>query len=467
MKELEIYTGSLKYRDIDFTFVFDKKKLKLIPPKEEKETIERWFMKKLETGIYTLGEPLYIEETLVGTCNETGNNIIFIPDTYDVGRINSVLIVNVKYFIINKLRKETIDRIAIKGPEINYIYPTTIALNKLKWGEDGTLGVDTRPFRETTTDKEMFKIDDTEIYMYFGISISSSYKIGEAPLNMNSTLYLEFEPTNNYEFIIKLLELTKKFVQYLCYRRNIIFTSVEISAPADNGLHQHFATLYKSEDNESDVELYPLEKGKFIKYEYIKGAMGNIMNDINSKSIYFEHIPDTYESGRRINAGRFVMITAGFEWEFKRNYPNGIKKSEKTIIAEQNVTNKIENLINNNSGKTKEIFKFLKKLIKTDSLKSSIVQYGKDYSDISDIFGNHLYSLNGEKLNYTKMGNRLSTQRNHFAHGDIDQEFIGLSLLDLIYLEYVIYIMQLKYYGVDDDKIKHVINELFRCNIMI
>ena len=467
MKELEIYTGNLKYKDIEFTFVFDKNKLKLIPPKEEKRNVELWFMKKIENGAYTIGDPFYIEENLVGMCNETGNKITFVPSTTNVGRHNSVLIVDIKYYIINKLSEEMIDRIAINGPEINYIYPTTIAVNKLKWGEDGTFGVDTKPFRETTSEKEMFRIDDKEVYMYFGVSISSSYKIGEAPLNINSTLFLEFESTDNYEFIINLLELSKKFIQYLCYRRNVVFTKIELSAPTDKGLHQHFATLYKGESNEDGVELYPLEKGKFIKYEYVKGAVGKIMEDISTKSIYFEHIPDTYESGRRINAGRFVMITAGFEWEFKRNYPEGIKKSKKRLTAEKDATDTLDNLIETNSGKLKTIFKFLKRLIKSDSLESSIVQYGKDYGEFSNIFGNHLYSLNGETLNYTEMGTRLSKQRNHFAHGDIDQEFIGLSLLDLIYLEYIIYIMQLKYYGVEIEQIQKAINELFRCNIMV
>ena len=111
--------------------------------------------------------------------------------------------------------------------------------------------------------------------------------------------------------------------------------------------------------------------------------------------------------------------------------------------------------------------KFLKKLIKSDSLESKIITYGNDYSEISDIFGSHLYNINNETLNYKDMGKRLSDQRNHFAHGDIDKEFIGLSLLDLVYLEYVIYIMQLKFYGVDNNNIKKAINDLFGCNIAL
>ena len=199
----------------------------------------------------------------------------------------------------------------------------------------------------------------------------------------------------------------------------------------------------------------------------MQGHLEKILNDIVDENIYLEHIPESYELGRHINAGRFVMITAAFEWEFKRNYPMGIEKSLRTVKAEENVINILDNLIKDNTGKSKEIFKFLKKLVKTDNLESRIIEYGKRYGNISDIFGNHLYSLNGEKLNYNQMGKRLSDQRNHFAHGDIDKDFIGLSLIDLIYLEYIIYIMQLKFYGLDDDKIKYVINDLFRCNLAL
>ena len=65
------------------------------------------------------------------------------------------------------------------------------------------------------------------------------------------------------------------------------------------------------------------------------------------------------------------------------------------------------------------------------------------------------------------MGQRLADQRNHFAHGDLDKDFIGLSLLDLIYLEYVIYAMQLRFYGIDNVEIQRAINELFHLSFAI
>lgn len=71
------------------------------------------------------------------------------------------------------------------------------------------------------------------------------------------------------------------------------------------------------------------------------------------------------------------------------------------------------------------------------------------------------------ELNYSKMGERLSQQRNNFAHGNLDKDFVGLSLLDLIFLEIVLYSIQLKYYDLEDVSIKKALNELFHKNLII
>lgn len=42
-----------------------------------------------------------------------------------------------------------------------------------------------------------------------------------------------------------------------------------------------------------------------------------------------------------------------------------------------------------------------------------------------------------------------------------------MSLLDLIFLEIVLYAMQLKYYGIEDINIKKAVNELFHKNLVI
>lgn len=178
-------------------------------------------------------------------------------------------------------------------------------------------------------------------------------------------------------------------------------------------------------------------------------------------------LPQNYEEGHHIDAARFVMITAAFEWEFRRIFPEGIKKKEKKIKAEETVVQLLTPLIENNTGEIKSILKYLKKCVGNDPLSSKLTFVGMELGNIIDIFGKHLYALNGKKLKYSEMGERLAAQRNNFAHGNLDKDFDELALLDLIYLELILYAMQLKFYGVEDVKIKKAINDLFHKNIRI
>jgi hypothetical protein len=86
---------------------------------------------------------------------------------------------------------------------------------------------------------------------------------------------------------------------------------------------------------------------------------------------------------------------------------------------------------------------------------------------IIGIFGQRLYSLNNTELLYSEIGKRIADQRNHYAHGDLDIDFIDLALLDVVYLERIIYAMQLQFYGVEAKSIQQAVNELFACGVYI
>ena len=103
-------------------------------------------------------------------------------------------------------------------------------------------------------------------------------------------------------------------------------TKVELSSPCQDGKHETFATMYIL-GQDSETETNTLTKGRYIKQSYISGHEGEILTDIAQDNLYLRHLPDTYRSGRHIDAARFVMITAAFEWEFHRLYPDGVKNS--------------------------------------------------------------------------------------------------------------------------------------------
>lgn len=468
--ELTTYTGKLQYKNVDFSFAFDGKELRLIPPQDKKREIEmEWLMTPIGKGVYTFGNPIKMEVPyLIGECNENGKKMVFLTqEGSNIGSSNSVLFVEILAFIICKYDRELIDRISFSSDEIDCIHPVTNAFQYTMENEGfsnkGVFSVTALDYDSTTTEKKTFIVDGKEVQVYFGVSRKMSTKIGEAPMSFNSSMLFEFASTSDYAFLLRLWHIAKEFISFLCYRKNVFLSNVEIAAPYENGKHENFATLYMV-DETGESEMETLKNGRYIKQENISGYEGVILTDIAQNLLYTRHIPKTYKIGRSIDASRFIMITAAYEWEFHRAYPDGVPKKESTAKIEAEATESIMKLIEDSTGKLKEKFKFLKKLIKSDSLQTEIVKMGEDYDGVIGTFGKHLYQLNGENLVYSDMGKRLADQRNHFAHGDLDKDFIGLSLLDLIYTEYVIYALQLKHYGVDDEHIRKSINDLFHLN---
>lgn len=471
--ELTTYTGKLQYRNVDFSFVFDGKELRLIPPDDKKREIEmEWLLTPIGKGVYTFRNSLKMDDPfLIGQCNENGKKMIFLTQVGgNIGSYNSVLLVKVISYIVCKYDRELIDRISFSSDEIDCIHPVNQAFQcSAENGgflNNGVFSVTTLDFDSTTTEKQSFLVDGKEAKVYFGVSRKMSTKIGEPPMSLNSTMFFEFEPIADYTFIMQLWRIAREFIRFLCYRKNVFFSTIEIASPYEGGKHENFATLHIV-DQTVKLELDTLQNGRFIKQENISGSEGAILTDIADDLLYTRHFPNTYESGRHIDASRFIMITAAFEWEFHRAYPDGVPKKEATVKVEAEATEAILKLIKTSSGKLKKKFQFLKKLIKSDSLQTEIVKTGEDYDELIGVFGKRLYQLNNENLVYSEMGERLANQRNHFAHGDLDKDFIGLSLLDLIYVEYVIYALQLKYYGVADECIRKSINDLFHLNFAL
>lgn len=472
--ESHTYSGVCTYRDIDFTFVFDGDELRLIPPTDKRKTIRMdWIMTPLAKGVSTMGDPLTMDEPyLTGYCNETGNDFIFITKQGGhIGSQNSVLFVPIVAYIRCKYKRDRIARMSFTSPVINCIHPVTqgfgFSMDIENFNTTGVFTVTTQSFEKTTTVPQTFTVDDTQVSVEFSISRKLSTKLNDSPITLSSSMLFAFEPTNDYRFIYRLWYTAKQFLQYLCYRKNVFLPEVVLSAPTGDGKYEEFATLYVFNET-GDDEAETLKSGRYIKHLNLSGAEGKILTDIANGTLYLRHLPQSYRSGRSIDASRFIMITAAFEWEFRRNFPDGIAKSDATLKAEDAVAQEVQKLFDNaGNRKQRSIYSFLQKLVRSDSLESEIVHTGRAIDNIIGVFGKHLYRMNGQELKYSDMGKRLSSQRNNYAHGNLDKDFIGLSLLDLMYMEYVLYAMQLHYYGIDATNIRHSINDLFHLNYAI
>lgn len=465
--EFDNYIGRITYKDIEFTFVFDKKMLTLVPPKEKNHEVFMWFMTEITKGAYTFGNPVHIEDDyLIGTCSKNGQTIVFFPNPGSIGHSNSTLYVYIDAYIVFKYGHGYVERLSFSSDEIDCIFSTTKGIKSITWSGNGEFTIDTHDFSKTTSKKQHFSVDGKKVSVYFGITRNTSNKVWEPPLTLKSNMFFEFAKTNDYSFILQMCYIARSFVQYLCYRKNVSIPDINLSVTNESGLYETFATMYLA-DRIDDSEKEVLQKQRYIKQDYISGSEGKILNDIAKGKIYLRHIPKSYSEGLSIDASRFVMLTAAFEWTFNKNHPDGIKKHSKTLAAEQNAATSLQSLINQSHGKEKDIYKYLRKLIGNNNLQSKILQTKMDYFNIIDVFGQQLYTINHETLDYNKMGTRLAGQRNDFAHGNLDNEINALSVLDLMFLERIIYAMQLKEYDVDDLSIKRAINDLFGCHIAI
>lgn len=473
MEDTRIYTGVTKYKDIDFTFVFNGENLRLIPTTENVRKVEtEWLMTPIAKGTFIPNTDLKMEDSfLIGRCHENGKRIVFFTQkNANISSNNSVLIVQLIGYLECSIGKEKFGKISFLGPEINIIHPVNqsfdFSFNPSTVSSDGVFSITTKNFDITSTTPQEFEVDEKKVNVQFSVSRKFSTKILEPPILLESSMLFEFDETENYDFLVRLWFIAKEFISFLCYRNNICMKPAVVSSRNQGGKYQSFGTLTMMNSG-TEEELYALKQNRCIKQSTISGHEGQILTDIACDSLYTRHLPKTYEDGRHIDASRFIMITAAFEWEFHRTYPNGVPKKESTILIENEAIEALQRLIDSSTGKLKNKYKFLSKLIRSDSLQTELVKIGEDFDSIIGNFGKYLYNLNGEELIYSSMGERLSSQRNHFAHGDLDKDFIGLALLDLIYLEYIVYAMQMKHYGIEDANIRNAINELFHLNFAL
>lgn len=462
-------TGTLQMMGYEFFFTFDEEKLSLIPKEEEKDVISHsWFYTKLETGGFAWpGEPKFVEEDfLYGRTNETNRVITFLTNKYvQLHENNGIITVPILSYFFSYSNRPIISRMSFSGLELNYIHPINHAFEISYKPEehDGKINISTYDFDSTTTEKQKFSVFGKEVQVYFGITRTTSLSIENPPLALSSSMVFHFEETQDNSFVRELYRIAKEFIQFLCNRRNISFTEIQLSNK--KGKVGEFIEI----EEDIEIELKPLNDGRYIQQKYIAGYEGKILNDIVKNNLYLRHLSKSFNDSRIIDAASFVLRTAAFEWEFSRLFSEDELKSEQRKKLEEEASKELERLIENSTGKLKKIYKDLKKsVVSYLSLSQKIGQIFEEYgASLLDLFGQSIYKLNNISYNHSEIAERIGKQRNNFAHGNLDKEFINESLLDVVFLEQIVLAMQLQYFGIDEITTKKIINEVFRHNLTV
>lgn len=223
------------------------------------------------------------------------SKIIFLPKEGSyIAHQNSVLPIDLGAYIICKYERDKINHISLTELEINGIYPTSQAikytLDSDAFVNSGTFEVKTRDFDCTTTQKQEFTVDSKPVSVSFEVSRTMSTKNWEPPMKLSSDMLFEVDATDDYRFILRLWYVAKQFVQFLCYRKDVYFSEVNLAAPCEDGKHETFATIYVFGEKSNDIDTKTLKDGRYIKQIHIPGHEGKILSNIADNKIYLRNL---------------------------------------------------------------------------------------------------------------------------------------------------------------------------------
>ena len=471
--ESETYTGELSFRDIVFRFVYKQGELRLYPDERDKEVIQHeWLMKAVRPGVYVNGDPLLMEESfLEGRCHELRGGIVFLTQIGSyINSVNCTLIVTVLSIIKRTTRCVTASRLSLFGTCIDYVFPVNRAWKSdFIWDEaqnNGVVSITTSDFDSTTSKRFKVEVGGKEVCAYFSVGWTISHNIDNPPITLSSSLSFEFEETSDYSFLLELWYQAKRFLGFMTNQSDVGPLSGRLGHRVENGKYRSFAEM-KLAEQMPDFDVTHLSKGRYLTLDKLEGNEEKLFQDVSSNSIYLRHLPRANKDKHVIDASRFVLVTAAFEWEFQRLYPDGVPKKDVRLEGEKQALEIIDREIESSTGETKQALKRAKLSIGFTNLQSKVIHAAKQFSPVIEVFGKRLYDLNGEEFKYSKIGERLAEQRNNFAHGNIDKDFEGVAILDLVYLGYLVLAMQLRYLGISDKGIQKAINVQFGTHIAV
>lgn len=464
------YTGTLVYKEINFQFVFSENRLKLIPQEDSLVEIKRWYSLETEkeqmASYLTHSAILRVEVPyLTGHCFETNYLMVFFCKN-SLLRINSIfnprlLFVDIQAYIRLDTSEDQVNRISFRSTEISCIYKMSRAIENVEYEDLYEKSIKLRSPDETRTSKQSFYVDDRKVEASFDIYKQYSNMNNEQPITVYSTMLFFFNSTKDYEFIYRLYRLALVFIQYLCYRKNVLFQEINLDGFNENKKYHNIGELFILDDYYKGTEPDVLRRGVYIDYEYFQGCESQILADLAIDALYSRHIPRSYRESRYIDAARAIMITAAFESIYEALYPEGCAKSQKSSEAFNAVRQQIGQLVEISTGKQKTIYKHLLKQIGKDSFENAIVHALEELSIVLENSKHYIHGFHEIATSNDDIADRLKLMRNAYAHGHLNYELSGIVMLDILLLQELVYALQLRKYGISDKKIALSLFNLF------
>ena len=365
-----------------------------------------------------------------------------------------------------KTKEQGIKALNIYSKELEYIYDSSRIFDSFKYDEKGNMNLYIKPFEQVNSTKKQLNLKGKIIDYNFDIKRKISPRDINNYFITNTILKFKWnELVDDYEFVYDIVMTAYKFISYLYYRQNINFENIDLLNRDENGKYFTIAKMTIYTHNIDRVDEDYLKK-HYIDYNFISTIDNKILQAIIDENIFIRHIPENEEKRNQITPQSFVIVSSAFEWEFKQLFPNGVEHSENKINQITEIKDDLLTLSRNYEKKKVDVIQKIIENLEKDNLESKLIYANKKLKVVSEIFLKYLCKLNSVS-NKNKIFTNLQKLRNDFAHGNMDIDIDSDGFLGIIYLERLVYIMQLKRLGLDDENIKKAVNKLFGSNIAL
>lgn len=378
----------------------------------------------------------------------------------------------VKSYLISDDVNLMYDTLEIQADELNYFYPESKAF--LFNEELDTIFINTS--EETT---ERFSFDFKEDHIKAQLGVITNVHLGTAtPLSASTSLNLKFSEKNELSFAEDLTLLIRRFLMFVTFRRNINCTKLLLKrrTEADNpnvvSVGKFFVNFHENLVIETDKKV----KQQIIDYPLIKDHLSSLLMNLANEKVYMSHLPETMKAARLITPARYIMVTAGFEWEFSRSLEDKLTHNIDTKYRKeiQEISDFFEQKIQETTSKSKRFYKQMKKRAlggvgQAHTLEQRLTFAFEEFDEVLNGFIKNIFFYNGVEFdsNYSELAERIAKRRNAVGHGNIEQTAHRWHGIDMLILEWLSYAMLLRSIGMDEHKIKVSINELFRRGVAL
>ncbi len=389
-----------------------------------------------------------------------GNRVVFSVYLKSIGTSGIQFFVLEFYEIDN--RNSQIDPgkqvLYIYGDSIEKLYPPKHAIELIhkdtKIGSQPYPGFDVQVKEESDSATEfILKYGGHETQVSFRISQSYNSK-DRMPLDgFKSYLMIVFPklklPPFELKDIRRVIERIKKVFCFLFHVKNISFEYIKfnLSIRELNGIHSGKIKLYEKPESE---ELKP------VHFLYLKGVIGNVLDQIYSSDIDTSFFPNNQNERLSYTDYRIMSVFTAFEREFRRSFPNYSRLKKAEYKTAKDMALSVLETTNNLSGASKKYYQEIIKNVKAfDYTLADKIRYA--LSNIEYLKEEFKKQIGQYKAH--EFAEAMSRYRNDLAHGNEVDVNLLIHPYSFVILEKLITILYLRRKGADETHIQEFVTK--------